>query len=103
MDMPKKKKRKKKPNTVSERTFNTWENHEDFDLDVDEDANVTKLRCKVCTVHINVIRQVANTRGLRGNVLNGVLNFVDDIAGAHKSNILRHTRADGLHNWAKSK
>ena len=83
MDAPKKK--KKKPDTVSEKTFKTWENHEDFDLDVDEDGNVTKLRCKVCTVHIE-----AKTRGLRGNVLNGVLNFVDGIDGAHKSNILRH-------------
>ena len=96
-------KKKKKPNTVSEKTFKTWGNHEDFDLDVDEDINVTKLCCKVCTVHINVIRQDAKTRGLRGNVLNGVLNFVDGIDGAHKSNILRHTRADGLHNCAKSK
>ena len=103
MDTPKKKKRKKKLNTVPEKTFKTWENHEDFDLDVVEDANVTKLRCKVCTVHNNVIRQEAKTRGLRGNVMNGVLNFVDGIDGAHKSNILRHTRADGLHNWAKSK
>ena len=100
MDAPKK---KKKPNTISEKTFKTWENHEDFDLDVDEDRIVTKLRCKVCTVHINVIRQEAKTRGLRGNVLNGVLNFVNGINGAHKSNILRHTKADGLHNWAKSK
>ena len=63
MDAPKKKK-KKKPITVSEKTFKTWENHEDFDLDVDEDGNVTKLRCKVCTVHINVIRVEAKTRGL---------------------------------------
>ena len=101
MDAPKTK--KKKPNTVSEKTFKTWGNQEDFDVDVDVDGNVTKLRCKVCTVHINVIRQEANRRGLRGNVLNGVLNFVDGIEGAHKSNILRHTKADGLHNWAKSK
>ena len=57
----------------------------------------------MCIVHINVIRQEAKTRGLRGNVLNGVLNFVDGIDGAHKSNMLRHIKADGLHNWAKSK
>ena len=61
MDAPKK---KKKPNTVSEKTFKNWENHEDFDLVVVEDGNVTKLRCKVCTLHINVIRQEAKTRGL---------------------------------------
>ena len=32
-----------------------------------------------------------------------MLNFVHGIDCAHKSNILRHTKADGLHNWAKSK
>ena len=96
--------------TVSKKTFSNWENHKDFDVDVDDEGNIARVRCKVCTSHINVIRQEAKRKGLRGNVLDGVLNYVDGADGAHKSNIMRHTWSGGrhtwsggLHDWAKTK
>ena len=70
---------------------------------VDDKDNIARVRCKVCTSHINVIRQEAKRKGLRGNVLDGVLNYVDGVDGAHKSNIMRHTKSGGLHDWAKTK
>lgn len=95
--------KKKKSNTVSKKTFDTWEYHDEFDVDVDESGNVVKLRCKVCTININNIRREAASRNLRGNVIKGVLNFVDGVDGAHKSNFLRHIKSGGLHSWARGK
>ena len=74
-------------NTVSKKTFSN--------VDVDDEGNIARVRCKVCTPHINVIRQEAKRKGLRGNVLDGVLNYVDGVDGAHKSNIMRHTKSGG--------
>ena len=87
--------KKRKMNTVLKKTFSNWENHEDFDVDVDDEGNIARVRCKVCTSHINVICQEAKRKGLRGNVLDGVLNYVDRVDGAHKSNIMRHTKSGG--------
>ena len=56
-----------------------WDNSEDFDIEVDDDNLVTKVRCNVCTEHMNVIRQEARTKGLRGNVLQGILKYVDGL------------------------
>ena len=64
---------------------------------------MTKLKCKVCTINLHNIRREASWQGLCGNVMKGVLNFVDCIEGAHKSNILRHTKSGGLHSRAKTK
>ena len=71
--------KKRKMNTVSKKTFSNWENHEDFDVDVDDEGNIARVRCKVCTSHINVIRQEAKRKGLRGNVLTGWTEHINQI------------------------
>ena len=94
---------KKKNETVSKKTFLKWEGREDFDYEVDEDDDIVLLKCKICTVYINEIRKEAKARNIRGNVLTGLLNFVDGVNGAHKGNFLRHIKANGLHDWEKKK
>ena len=35
-------------------------------------------------------------------MLQGLLNFVDGVKGAHRGNFIRHIKAGGLHDWAKT-
>ena len=81
----------------------SWDGHEDFEIEVDGEDDVISLKCKVCSVNINEVRKEAKARNIRGNVLNGLLNLVDGVNGAHKGNIMRHVKADGLHDWAGKK
>ena len=92
---------KKKKATVSKKSFLKWKGREDFDYEVDEDDNIVLLKYKICTMYINEIRKEGKARNIRGNVLTGLLNFVDGVNGAHKGNFLRHIKANGLHDWAK--
>ena len=49
------------------------------------------------------IRNEALRRNLRGNVLDGVKNYVDGVLYIHKSNFDKHIKAQSLHDWAKRK
>ena len=86
---------KKKKDTVSKNPFIKWDGYEDFDAEFDDDGDVILLKCKICTVNINEIRKEAKTRNIRGNVLQGLLNFVDGVKGAHIGNFMRHLKLVG--------
>ena len=40
----------------------SWDGHEDFEIEVDDEDDVISLKCKVCSVNINEIRKEANAR-----------------------------------------
>ena len=87
--------------SAPKKTFMSWDGHEDFEIEVDDEVDVISLKCKVCCVNINEIRKEAKARNIRGNVLNMLLNLVDGVNGAHNGNAMRHIKAGGLHDWAR--
>ena len=53
---------KEKKETVTKKTFMSWDGHEDFEIEVDDEDDVNSLKCKVCSVNINEIRKEAKAR-----------------------------------------
>ena len=56
-----------KPQTVSVKTFKSWDFHQDFTIEDDGDK-ITKLQCNICSHHVVEIRREARSRGLSGQV-----------------------------------
>ena len=93
----------KKHESVHVKTFMKWECNEDFTYECDEEKRITMLKCTICTKYISAIRQEARFRNLSGQVMKGLLSYVDGVTYIHKSNVLRHCRSGSLHSWAKQK
>ena len=74
----------------------------DFDYEVDENDDLSVLKCKVCTTYLGEIRKEARIRNIRGNVLDGILNYTDGVKYIHKGNFDKHVKSGSLHSWAKS-
>ena len=53
-------------------------------------------------MHSPYLRNKERSKNIRGNVLQGLLNFVDGVKGSHRGNFMRHIKAGGLHDWAKT-
>ena len=49
------------------------------------------------------IRVEDRARDLRGSVADVMLRYADGVTSAHKGNIEKQTKSDGLHDWAKKK
>ena len=64
-----------KRNTASKKTFLKWSINDDFDFEVDDNSDLTLLKCKICTVHLAEIRREARKRNIHGPVLDGILNY----------------------------
>ena len=64
-----------KRNTVSKKTFLKWSINDDFDFEVDDNSDLTLLKCKICTVHLAEIRREARKRNIHEPVLDGILNY----------------------------
>ena len=60
------------------------------------------LKCKVCTTYLGEIRKEARKRNIRGNVLDGILNYTDGVKYIQKGNFDKHIKSGSLHSWAKS-
>ena len=93
---------KKKKGTVSKKHLSNGMDTKISMLSFDDDGDVILLKCKICTVNINEIRKEAKTRNIRGNVLEGLLSFVDRVKGAHRGNFMRHIKGGWLHDWTKT-
>lgn len=92
----------KKKDTVNIKTFNKYFFKEDFLIeDQDDEGNILKLQCKICSENLPDIRREAKRRNIKGVVLDGILNYADGVYYIHKANIMRHIRSDSLHDWAK--
>ena len=48
-------KKKRKKETVSRKTFLKWGCKDDFNIEVDNDDNIVKIICKVCTTYLQQI------------------------------------------------
>ena len=94
---------KKKKNTVSLKTFQKWDCHNDFEAEVDDDNCISKLKCKICYTYASQIKEEARKRGLRGQVLSSVLSYAEGVTYIHKNNVSSHVKSGGLHSWAKEK
>ena len=91
-----------KRKTVTRKTFFKWQNSADFDYEADENNDLSVLKCKVCTTYIGEIRKEARIRNIRGNVLDGILNYTDGVKYIHKGNFHKHVKSGSLRSWAKS-
>ncbi|XP_064605788.1 zinc finger protein 862-like [Liolophura sinensis] len=87
--------------SVSLKTFLSWDCNQDFDYETDDTNKLTKLQCKVCSQHLARIRGQAKLRGITGQSLQSLINYVDGVTYIHKSNVTRHVRSGSLHDWAK--
>ncbi|KAK6171748.1 hypothetical protein SNE40_018183 [Patella caerulea] len=94
-------KKSRSEETVSLKTFKSWDFHGDFNFEVNEENKIRQLTCKICTYNIAGIRREAKRRGISGTVLNGIINYVDGVTYIHKSNVSRHVASGSLHDWAK--
>ena len=86
---------------VTRKTFLKWQHSADFDHEVDENDDLSFLKCKVCTSYLREIRKEAWIRNIHGNVLDGILNYTDGVQYIHKSNFDKHVKSGSL-PWAKS-
>ena len=90
--------------TVTVKTFLKWQCHDEFDYKMDEvSEDLTLLKCKICFVHYAEIRKEAKRRNLRGNILEGTLNYTEGVSYIHKANFDKHIKSGLLHDWAKKK
>ena len=76
--------RRKQVETVTVKTFNSWDFHKDFRI-IDNGGKITHLQWNVCSCHLTDIRREARNRGFSGKVLYSVialsLGFVNDLIG----------------------
>lgn len=85
--------------TVSLKTFEKWTFSKHFEVDVDEDKIVTKIKCVTCLNKWEEIKQEAKRRNLRGQVLNNVKQYIDGVNYVHKANVERHCKPGSLHEF----
>ena len=70
----------RKKETVTKKTFLTWNSNDDFDYEVDEEVNIIKFTCKVCCTHLEQIRVEARRRNVRGTALDSLLKYAEGIS-----------------------
>ncbi|KAK6168634.1 hypothetical protein SNE40_019828 [Patella caerulea] len=93
-----------KPETVHQKTFNKWPFKDEFTiLQLDNDSNITKLQCKICSTHLSVIRVEAGRGNVKGIAFKGIVNLSDGVECVHRGNLFRHIKAGRLHDWAEQK
>ena len=55
-----------KRKTVTQKTFLKWQHVADFDYEVDENDDLSVLKCKVCTTYLGEIRKEARIMNIYG-------------------------------------
>ena len=83
--------------------FLKWDCSADFIADFNTDSDITLLKCKICRKYTAQIRTEAHSRYLRGQILDSILPYVDNVTYVQKTNMYNHAKAGGLHVWAKIK
>lgn len=94
----------KEKETVNKQTFKKW----DFGpiltfLRADDDGNLRKLQCKICSAHLGDILREAKHRSMKGVAMHGITNLAEGLESVHRGNLYRHIKSGSLHDWAKRK
>ena len=81
---------KKKKATVLLKTFQKWDSHSDFEVEVDDFNCVSSVKCKICYTYASQIKEEARKRGLRGQVLSSLVSYAEGVTYIHKNNVSSH-------------
>ena len=70
---------KKKKATVLLKIFQKWDNHSDFEVEVDDVSCVSSIKCKICYIYASQIKEEARKRGIRGQVLASLVSYAEGV------------------------
>ena len=90
-----------KRKTLSKKKFLEWSNNYDFAFKVDNNNNLTLLKCKFALYISPKSGEKQEKQNVCGHVLDGILNYTEGVQYIHKANFDNHCKAGSLHNWAR--
>lgn len=79
-----------KKERLLQRLLKRWCCSHYFDIKVDHNNNVTRVTCKISTLHLSQIQVEARERKLHGTVLPCLLKYADGLDSSQKENNDKH-------------
>ena len=74
-----------------------------FNIEADSNDNVTRVTCKIYSMHLSQIQVKAKGRKLYGAVLALLLKYADGLDSTHKGNIDKHGKSGEQHDSSVGK
>ena len=68
--------------------------------EINDEDNIIKLACKVCSTYLQQIRVEVRKKSMRWWTLESLLKY-DGVSYAHKRNVDNHVKSNSLYDWVK--
>ena len=95
--------KKKKKETVKNKTFIKWSCIHYFNIEVDRNGKVTRFTCKICTLCLPQIWVETRENECYEPLLALLLKYADSLDSSHKGNIDKHGKSGEQHNSSRWK